>query len=112
MPDVSVTVAGKDYKLSCAPGEEERLSMLAALVDNRANNIKTKLRHASDTRLMLMTAILIADELAELQESTVTEEIEAAADKNRIERDGKIARLLHHYADKAETITKRLQKSD
>lgn len=63
MAQISVTINGKLYPLACADGEEERLSNLAAYVDSKTKDIAGKLGHVSEARLILMAALLIADEL-------------------------------------------------
>lgn len=63
MAQVNVTVAGKQYPLACADGDEERLSKLAAYVDNKAQALSKQLGHVNEARLILMAAVLIADEL-------------------------------------------------
>jgi cell division protein ZapA len=63
MAQVNVTVNGKQYPLACADGDEERLEKLAAYVDGKTSALSKQLGHVNETRLMLMAAVLIADEL-------------------------------------------------
>lgn len=68
MAQIQVTVAGKSYPLACAEGDEDRLHKLAAYVDNKAKDLTEKLGHINETRLILMAAVLIADELHDTME--------------------------------------------
>ncbi|RMB07845.1 cell division protein ZapA [Eilatimonas milleporae] len=68
MAQITVTVGGRNYTLACADGEEQRLSELAAYVDGKAAKLSTKLGQVSESRLLLMVAILIADEMREALE--------------------------------------------
>lgn len=68
MAQIHVTVAGKSYPLACAEGDEDRLYKLAAYVDSKTKDLTDKLGHVSETRLVLMAAVLIADELHDTME--------------------------------------------
>jgi len=63
MTQITVTVNEKHYPLACAEGDEERLTKLAAYVDSKTKALAKQLGHVSETRLMLMAALLVADEL-------------------------------------------------
>ena len=63
MAQISVTVNGTGYSLACAAGEEDRLHKLAAYVDAKTKDLSSKLGHVNESRLLLMAAVLIADEL-------------------------------------------------
>lgn len=63
MPQINVDVNGKQYHLACAEGGEERLMKIAAYVDSKTKDLSGKLGHVNENKLLLMAAILIADEL-------------------------------------------------
>lgn len=63
MTQITVTVNDKHYPLACGKDDEERLQKLAAYVDGKTAALAKQLGHVSEARLMLMAAILIADEL-------------------------------------------------
>lgn len=62
---VQVTIAGRSFRMACAPGEEEHLGQLAASVDTRIADLRSSFGEIGDQRLTVMAAITIADELAE-----------------------------------------------
>ncbi|MBV9548905.1 MAG: cell division protein ZapA [Alphaproteobacteria bacterium] len=63
MPLVNVMVNGKAYTLGCGEGEEPHLKELAALVDVKVREAQTMVgAQASDTKLLLTAALLLADE--------------------------------------------------
>jgi len=68
MAQINVDVAGKMYPLACGEGGEERLRKLAGYVDSKAKDLSGKLGHVAENKLLLMAAILIADELHEALE--------------------------------------------
>ena len=67
MPQVSVTIAGRAYRLACGEGEEARLEQLAAVVDARTGGIRKTFGEIGDQRIAVMAAITLADELGEAE---------------------------------------------
>ncbi len=68
MPLVNVMVNGRAYTLGCDEGEEEHLKQLAAHVDAKAREALSMVGlNAGDTKLMLMAALLLADEHYDVQ---------------------------------------------
>ncbi len=62
MPLVNVMVNGRAYTIACDEGEEEHLRDLAGLVDSKAREVLGSVGQVGDARLLLMAALLIADE--------------------------------------------------
>jgi cell division protein ZapA len=62
MAEVVVRVNGRDFPLSCADGQETRTRRLAQYVDS-------KITEAGELRLMLLAALVIADELSDAGEA-------------------------------------------
>ena len=63
MGQVAITVNGRSYRFDCGDGEESRLPELAAYVKGRIEAMSTEYGNVGDERLLLMAALLIADEL-------------------------------------------------
>jgi len=64
MPTVEITVNGRRHIVQCGEGEEQRLRDLAAYVDARVQELAR--RHGGfvgDSRLLVLVALLLADEL-------------------------------------------------
>ena len=67
MAETIVTFNNKQYHLACRNGEEDRLRNLAEFVDAKADQLKSQMGAITDSRLLLMTAILLADELDDVK---------------------------------------------
>ena len=65
MPDVKLSIAGRDYFVACNAGEEQRLLELGALVDATALEVTGGTRGLTETRALLFSALLLADKLHE-----------------------------------------------
>lgn len=67
MPQISVTIDGKSYRMACGEGEEAHLAALAADLGARVADMRKAFGEIGDMRLQVMAALTIADELAELR---------------------------------------------
>jgi cell division protein ZapA len=63
MGQVTVTLNGRSYRLRCGDGDEARLRSLAADVQSRIEALASEFGQVGDERLLVMAALLIADEL-------------------------------------------------
>ena len=62
MPLVDVMVNGRAYTLSCDTGEEEHLKQLGAYINEKVRELLGEVGQVGDQRLLLMAALLVADE--------------------------------------------------
>ncbi len=115
MPEVDVTINGRNYRVACEAGEEERLSELAAYIDDRVGTLVSTLGQIGDNRLLVMTGLMIADELAEAY-AALSEAGLAAPDhdepKSAIEEARKsVADRIERAALRIETVAEEVSQS-
>lgn len=67
MPQMNIDINGQPYVIACNPGEEDRLLALAAIVDEHVRRLAENVGQIGESKLLLMAAILLADELTEGQ---------------------------------------------
>jgi cell division protein ZapA len=65
MPQVTVTIAGRNYRMACDEGQEGHLRSLAQVLDGKIEDIRASFGEIGDMRLTVMAAIVLADELSE-----------------------------------------------
>lgn len=65
MAQVTLDVNGRPYVVGCEDGQEQHLSDLARIFDRHVRQVGQQLGQLGETRLFLMGALLLADELAE-----------------------------------------------
>jgi cell division protein ZapA len=70
MTQVSVTLNERTYGLRCAAGEVDRLLELATYVKAKFDELQAAHGKVGDERLLMMTAIMIADELWDARAAT------------------------------------------
>lgn len=102
MPLVNVTINDRSYAIACAEGEEQHLLGLAAHVDSKVRELLTTAGQPGELRLLLMAALLIADEYFEsraLLERRAQEIREMAT-----ARDAAIARTAHAEQEAAAVL--------
>ncbi len=100
MAQVELDVGGRRYEVACRDGEEERLRMLARMVDNRATDVVRSIGRGNEARELLLTALLLADEL---------DEARGAAAGTRQE-ETQIVTFVERCAERLETLAARLEK--
>ena len=108
MAQVTVTIAGKAYRMACGDGDEPRLERLAALFDGKIDEMRGAFGEIGDMRLHVMAALTIADELHETKERLGTIESEFAALKERLEAREERAQASEIYV--AETLTRTAER--
>jgi|GEM_PF-376410 len=64
---VSINIVGRSYELNCDPGQEDYLRSLANEVDRRAQALLSLVGQVGDARLLVMVALSMADEMADLK---------------------------------------------
>src|SRR5579862_526698 len=65
MSQITVTINGRQFRMACEDGQETHLSRLAQDLDQRIEKLRVKFGEIGDTRLTVMAALTVADELAE-----------------------------------------------
>ena len=119
MAQVSVTINGRRFNMACEDGQEEHLTALAREFDTRIEGLRSKFGEIGDTRLTVMAAITVADELAEagLRIKRLEEELTALQDARVTASDrskatqASIASALSSAAERIEDITKKLNQT-
>jgi cell division protein ZapA len=108
MADVEVHVGGRSYKLSCRDGEEDQLRALARLVDQKASDITKSIGEMTEARTLLLSALLIADELNDVRGAAAVARNESPADNAP---DPAYAVAIERIAERVERLAMRLEGS-
>ena len=116
MGEVAVTIGGRRYPVSCDDGQEEHVAKLAAYVDRRAKELAGSVGNVSEARLLVMTTLVVADELADaydeidrLQSQTKVAEWKVRSDAEAA-LESRFAPLVDALAERIESIAGNLEK--
>ena len=85
MGQVTVTLNGRTYRLRCGDGEEARLLQLAGHLEQRIDSLAAEFGQVGDERLLLMAALLIADELWDMRERLQQYDADPAEDAGNLD---------------------------
>ena len=88
MAQMIIEVNGRPYTVGCEDGQEQHLIELARIFDRQVRQVSQDMGQLGDTRLFLMGALLLADELADAKARLATVQADLArmqSDQARIE---------------------------
>jgi len=106
MAQVTVTINGRSYPVACNEGEEPRIAELARYVDSKMKAFARDLGQIGEARLLVLAALVLADELADAQ----TEQGHKPAN-GAVAEDGKLASGIDVLAQRIEAIAVRLEEA-
>lgn len=103
MAKVNIKLNGHEYAVACDPGEEARLQEVVNFMEKKMQQVAERAggSSVSETRLMLLTALTMADELSEQRRGRdltrrAEEDIMVAAVQHLSQRINRIAELVGH----------------
>ena len=119
MATVNATIAGRQFRLACEDGQEEHLAALAKDIDERIIELRRKFGEIGDTRLTVMAALMVSDELAEAGRKIrrMEEELAAHQDARVVASDRAkaaseaVVGAFNSAAERLEGITRKLNQS-
>ena len=79
MAEVAITLNSRIYRLSCSDGEESRLHALSQVVEGKLSKLVAEFGQVGDDRLLLLSALQIADDLLDAQAKAAALEEAVAA---------------------------------
>jgi cell division protein ZapA len=110
MPEVSVEIAGKKYRMACEEGEEPHLLDLAAELNRRIEGFKGSFGEIGDARLTVMAAIAVVDELADAEHRVEALSVEIAeVTASRRNHADEIDALKRDFAERLSETARRVE---
>lgn len=127
MGNVTIAVNGRNYAISCDDGQERRVMELGHFIDKRLRELARGAGAVSEQHLMVLTSLLMADELFETktQLEELEEQVTAPAGgavqrpandgglsaEELEEREAHMAEMISALARKIETVSSQLEKA-
>jgi len=65
MANVDLSINGRSYSIACDDGQEDHLTELGLVVNDKISSLIDTAGQIGDTRLFLIASLLIADDLAD-----------------------------------------------
>ena len=117
MPEVAINIGDKKFTVTCQPGEESALEFAAGLLNDEASYLISQIGQLSEQKLLLMSALMLADKMATTTEKMTKCEkaLEEALNKvQQLEKaesqintgsvDSELLIQLENIAEKAEEL--------
>ncbi len=95
MSNLTIRIAGRDFTVACAPGEEAHIDTLGRMIDARVADLGDDQRGMSETRTLLFAALLLADDLHDLRAKSKQP---VAPDPALVDRIDSLAQRLENIA--------------
>ena len=110
MAQVMIRINGYAYTVGCEDGQEAHLQAMAASVERRIDTVKKLGSQSGETRMMVLAALLMADELHDQAVAGAKAEAQAVPPVSPPQIAGASPAELRLLADRAEDIAARLER--
>ncbi|SFB80813.1 cell division protein ZapA [Tropicimonas isoalkanivorans] len=85
MPEVQISIGGRDFTVACQDGEEQYLQSAAAMLDREARGLVSQIGRMPETRMLLMAGLMLADRTAAYEERAAAAEQRVAQQQRQID---------------------------
>lgn len=118
MGEVNLAIHGKSYGVACDNGQEQRVVQLGKFVDSRLREIAAAGAASNESHLLVLTAIVMADEIQELREAVKNNAangnaaVQQPAQTGIMSKDDErqFAAAIDHLAIRINSVAARLQE--
>lgn len=87
MPEVNITIGGRQFEVACQDGEESYLHAAAKMLDEEAQVLSDQVGRMPEARMLLMAGLMLADKTASVEDHIAEVRAELA------EREAELAGL-------------------
>jgi cell division protein ZapA len=109
MAQVVVKVNGREFPLTCADGQETRTRRLAQYVDSKVAEFTKTVGQVGEARLILLAALVIADELSDANEALRQERSRQGAAGGAEAGSPAAASGIRSIAERIESVADRIE---
>lgn len=68
MPEVQISIGGREFEVACQEGEQHFLRSAAKLLDDEARVLTSQIGRIPETRMLLMSGLMLADKSAGMED--------------------------------------------
>ncbi len=86
MPEVQIEIGGRRFEVACQPGEEDYLISAATALDAEASNIGQHLGRLSESRMLLMAGLMLADQTGNFKDKLAKSDADLTAARSEISK--------------------------
>ena len=107
MANINIKFNGKEFLLSCEDGQEEHLLELSQNINEKFDQLKSKLGNLGENKLLLITSIKLMDEYFETKKKIEEKKNEVEKLKSKFKE---LKSLVYEYKDQKDSEINLLQK--
>jgi len=68
MPEVTISIGGRNFDVACQEGEESYLHAAAKMLDEEAQVLSDQVGRMPEARMLLMAGLMLADKTASFED--------------------------------------------
>jgi cell division protein ZapA len=106
---VEIQFNGRRHQVQCGDGEEPRLRRLAAYIDSCAGKLAQQHGQLPEAKVLLLTSLLVADELSDAYEEIKRLKAQAAEQDRKVEEEA--AQALDRVSARLEQLAATLESA-
>ena len=72
MTELEISIGGRIFSVACDNEEQEKVKEAAALINEEADSIQSQLGRLPESKMLLLSALMIADRLVDVQTESKT----------------------------------------
>ena len=112
MAHVTITINGRQHDIACDDGQEAHLVRLAEYMDRRVAQLAAAVGgQTGENKLLVMTGLLIADELSDAKAELADLRKASAGIAALMEAEETLAENVERLADRIERIAARVEEA-
>ena len=67
MTELEISIGGRIFAVACEIEEQEKVKRAAAIINEEADSIQTQLGRLPEAKMLLLSALMIADRLVDVE---------------------------------------------
>lgn len=118
MPELTVTIGGRNFPVACQDGEEHFLRAAAAMLDAEAQPIVAQMGRLPEAKMLLMAGLMLADKTAAVEDEIRALKARLAELESRPETrievpviPPQVTETLAEIAARAEALAQRVEEA-
>lgn len=110
MGQVDISINGRSYEIACDDGQEDHVRRLGEYIDRRVRELVSSVGQVGDARLLVMSSLLVADELSEAYAALEQQRTEGDAEATAEDTE-EMAEAVEALAARVEGIAESLENA-
>lgn len=111
MAHINLTINGRNYGMECGDGQEPRVQELGKYIEARLKAIAASGAGQSENHLLVLTALMMADEVFDLRDNLAALGEHVEGKENQDQHDLVIAQAIEQLAGRIDGIAARVLNS-